>query len=235
MDERTYTVETHGPKISAFLNKVFENGGLKLTYDIAAGASPHPEFEDPELVVRFDGPDVDILMANKGELLLALEYLTMEALRIPSDHHERLCFDAHDYRMLRIAELRLSAQTAAERVKKSQTPFRFSPMTSRERRIVHLALRNETEVRSESAGVGPYRHLIIYPAGMASLPEPPSPPPGMRPPMRGGGGGFGDRDRGPRPGGGGGGGRDRDRGRRPGGPGGGGGRRDGGGGGRRPR
>ncbi len=223
MDERIYTVEKHGPGISAFLKRVFELTGFKLTFDIARGDSPHPEYEDPEVVVRFDGPDVDLLMANKGELLLALEYLTMEALRIPSDHHERLCFDAHDHRMLRIAELRLSAQTAAERVKRSQTPFRFSPMTSRERRIVHLALRNEPEVRSESAGMGPFRHLIIYPAGMASLPEPPSPPPGARPPMRrdGGGGGFGGRDRGP--GGPPGGGRDRDRGRRD------------GGGGRRPR
>lgn len=224
MLERIYTVETHGPKITAYLSKLISNAGLDLTFHVDAGENPHPEFEDPELVVRFEGPDVDLLLANKGELLLALECLTMESLRIPADHHERLCFDAQDYRMLRIAELRLSAQTAADKVKRSKLPFRFSPMTSRERRIIHLALRNETDVRSESAGTGPFRQVVIYPAGMPTPPEPPGPPPGMRPGFRRGPGGGGDRDRGGdrRPGGGRGGpgrgGRD------------GGGRRDGGGG-----
>ena len=46
-------------------------------------------------------------------------------------------------------------------------------MNSRERRVIHLSLRNETDVRSESCGAGPGRHVVVYPAGMASLPEPP--------------------------------------------------------------
>jgi spoIIIJ-associated protein len=220
--ERIYTAEEHGPRIGAFLNKIIEGAGFDLTFDIATGENPHPEIEDPELVVRFGGRDVDLLLANKGELLLSLEYLTMEALKMPSDHHERVCFDANDYRMLRIAELRLSATTAADKVKRSKLPFRFSPMSSRERRIIHLALRNEPEVRSESAGVGPFRQVVIYPAGMPTPPEPPPgsmgdrygrpPRPGGGPPRRGGpprsggGGGFGGggrgrdggRDRGPR-------------------------------------
>jgi spoIIIJ-associated protein len=137
-----------------------------------------------------------------------MEYLTMEMLRMPSDHHERLCFDANDYRMLRIAELRLSATTAADRVKRSKQPFRFSPMSSRERRIIHLALRNEPEVRSESAGAGPFRQVVIYPAGMPAPPEVPysggggDRPYGSSGPRRSPGGGGGDR-RGPGGGGGG--------------------------------
>lgn len=203
MAERIYTVEEHGPRIEAFLKKVFEQAGLHLTFSVATGENPHPEIEDPELVVRFGGEDVDLLLANKAELLLACEYLTMESLRMPSEHHERLCFDANDYRMLRIAELRLSAATAADKVKRSSLPFRFSPMSSRERRIIHLALRNEKEVRSESAGSGPFRQVVIYPAGM---PTPPEPPPGSYPRP----GGFGGPRRGPgdRPSG------DRDRGGR---------------------
>jgi spoIIIJ-associated protein len=54
--------------------------------------------------------------------------------------------------------------------------FKFNPMNSRERRVIHLALRNETGVRSESTGHGGYRQVVIYPAGMASLPEAPPPP-----------------------------------------------------------
>jgi spoIIIJ-associated protein len=60
-------------------------------------------------------------------------------------------------------------------VKRTGQPFRFNPMNSRERRVIHLALRNETELRSESSGSGGFRHVVVYPAGMASLPDPPQP------------------------------------------------------------
>ena len=61
----------------------------------------------------------------------------------------------------------LSAATAAEKVKRTGAPFRFNPMNSRERRVIHLALRNETEVRSESSGHGGFRQVIIYPCFLA--------------------------------------------------------------------
>src|SRR6266545_915078 len=116
------------------------------------------DFETPEVVVKFSGKDVDLLLGNRAEVLLALEHLTMEALRMPSEDHSRLSFDANDYRLLRIEELRLSALAAAEKVKSTGVPFRFNPMNSRERRVIHLALRNETTLRSESGGQGPTRH-----------------------------------------------------------------------------
>ena len=62
-------------------------------------------------MVKFSGPDVDLLLANRAELLLALEHVTMEMLRMPSEDHSRISFDANDYRLLRIEELRLSAVT----------------------------------------------------------------------------------------------------------------------------
>ena len=113
---------------------------------------------------------------------------------MPSEDHSKLCFDANDYRLLRIEELRLSALTAAEKVKGTGVPFRFNPMNSRERRVIHLALRNDTAVRSESAGTGPGRQVVVYPAGMASLPESAF---AAAPPMHGGRGG-GPRAGGPR-------------------------------------
>ena len=119
-------------------------------------------------------------LANRAELMLALEHVTLEVLGLPSEDHSRLCFDANDYRLMRIEELRLSALAAADKVKHTGVPFRFNPMNSRERRVIHLALRNEPEVRSESAGMGPGRQVVVYPAGMASLPDGPPPPPPMR-------------------------------------------------------
>jgi spoIIIJ-associated protein len=176
--QRKYTVASVGSKIDGFLRQTLHNGGFKVNYEVLDGAASDADFETPDVVVKFSGHDVDLLLSNKAELLLALEHATMEMLRMSSEDHSRISFDANDYRLLRIEELRLSAMTAAEKVKRTGVPFRFNPMNSRERRVIHLALRTETAVRSESAGFGPGRQVVVYPAGMASLPEPPGPPPG---------------------------------------------------------
>jgi len=175
VSEKKYSVTSIGPRIDQFLRPLLKAAGFKLDYETAEGESVNPDFENPEVVIRFSGGDVDLLLANKAELLLALEYITMEALHMPSEDHSRISFDAQDYRALRIEELRLSAAAAADKVKRTGVPFKFNPMNSRERRVIHLALRNESEVRSESAGHGGYRQVIVYPAGMASLPEAPPP------------------------------------------------------------
>lgn len=184
-----YRAADLAPRLEGFLRPLIDAAGFDLKFEVAEGAHAHPDFEDPDVVVRFRGPDVDILLENRAEVLLALEHLAMEVLAIPAEHHSLLCFDANDYRVLRIEELRMSAAAAAERVKHAGTPFHFNPMSSRERRIIHLSLRNETEVRSESTGVGPYRQVVVVPASMKEIPGPVMPPPSY-------GGGDRDRDRG---------------------------------------
>jgi len=208
VEETKYTVESAGPNIEEFLDMVLDHLDFDVEYEILEGQHLHPDLEDPDLLVKFTGPEVDLLLANKAELMLAVEFLTMEMLRMPPEHHSRLCFDANDYRMLRIEELRLSAQTAAEKVKQTRRPFHFNPMNSRERRIIHLSLRNETDIRSESTGTGPFRQVVVLPIDMP-LPEPirpprPAPPrdgpQGRRPggpPRRGDRGGRDRRDRRP--------------------------------------
>jgi len=197
LTERKYSVASIGLRIDGFLDATLQNAGIKLTYEIQDAAPSQDDVETPDVMVKFSGADVDLLLTNRAELLLALEHVTMEMLRMPSEDHSRISFDANDYRLLRIEELRLSAVAAADRVKRTGEHFRFNPMNSRERRVIHLSLRNESAVRSESCGAGPGRHVVVYPAGMASLPEPPrslEPPrrsvyDGPRPPE------HGDRDR----------------------------------------
>ena len=176
MSDIKYTVAETGPKIEAFLKRILPLAGLDVTFDITDGESAHHTFETPDLVVRFAGEDVDTLVANKAEVILALEHLTMEILGVPGDQHSRLCFDANDHRLLRIEELRMSALTIAEKVLKSKVAYQFNPMNSRERRIIHLALRDYKELRSESLGQGQFRHVVVLPADAPSLPEPPPPP-----------------------------------------------------------
>lgn len=173
--QKRYTVNSVGAQIQNFLKRVLRLARLRLNFTISEPDPSQMEFETPDLVVKFTGPDAETLLANKAELLLALEHLCMEMLRVPPEDHSLLCFDANDYRLLRIEELRLSAMAAAERVRLTGVPFRFNPMTSRERRIVHLALRHEAEIRSESTGMGPQRSVVVLPAEMP-MPDNLAPP-----------------------------------------------------------
>ncbi|MGH9608669.1 MAG: protein jag [Bryobacteraceae bacterium] len=193
-----YTVDSLRPRLDAFLKPLLEHAGLDLDYELRSGENPHPEVENPEVTACFSGLDIDLLLANRAELLLALEHLSMEALHVPPEDHSLISFDANDYRLLRMEELRMSAVTAAEKVKRTRVPFHFNPMTSRERRVIHLAMRDYKDLRSESIGMGPARAVVIIPADMPTPPAPPAPPRGHG---HWRGNGNGDRERRPRRGG----------------------------------
>jgi hypothetical protein len=133
----------------------------------AASSDKPDEFERPEIVVIFDGPDKELLLERGAELLLALEYLAVRSLRLEPPFFDRIRFDSGDFRSLRIAELMLSAKVAAQRVRETKQPFRLNPMAPRERRIVHLALKDLAGIRTTSEGVGEERQVVILP-----IPEP---------------------------------------------------------------
>ncbi|MCC7234041.1 MAG: hypothetical protein IT163_01980 [Bryobacterales bacterium] len=195
MSNRKYTLGEHGPRIEAFLQKLFGIAGWKLDLELETGNDPHPEIENPDIVVKFFGPDVELLQENRAEALLALEHLTIEALKVPHDDHSRIRFDINDMRLMRIEELRANALFAADQVREAHRPFRFNTMSSRERRLIHLVLRDQTGIRSESEGLEPRRNVVIYPADMPSSPRPTPPPPprGRSGPGGPGGGRGGDR------------------------------------------
>ena len=152
-------------KINEFLTAVVTHGGLRLKYRITVDP-PLPEnrdWEKPEILVDFAGPDSPLLLDRGGELLRALELLALEILRLPSGEHEKISFDCQGQRSLRLEELRMAANVAAEKVRKTGTPYHFTPMSSRERRIVHLALRDQADLVTESEGEGMRRCLVVYP------------------------------------------------------------------------
>lgn len=152
-------------KIDELLRSVVTQGGLHLKYRITVDP-PLPEereWERPEILVELSGPDSVLLLQRGGELLRAVELLATEMLRLPGNEHEKISFDCMNHRAMRLEELRVAADVAAERVRKSGMPYEFAPMSSRERRIVHLALRDHTDLRTESQGEGARRCLVVYP------------------------------------------------------------------------
>jgi len=159
-------------KIAAFLNTLNQLGGLRLKYRITAGApASSPEGgEGPQLCVELAGPDVLLVTQHKGELLLALETLAAQILRLDQREGDLVSFDAANFKALRANELTLQAEIAADRVIRSGVPYAFPPMNSRERRLLHMAFRGIEGVETASNGEGQDRFLAVYPAGKTNLP-----------------------------------------------------------------
>jgi spoIIIJ-associated protein len=147
-----------------FLESVVRVAGLDLKVSVRAVAAGGMGAEgDAEVLADLDGRDKEILLERGAELLKAFEHLAFRALRLEPSFHEKIHIDSGGYRALRFEELRMTARVAAERVQSSRQPFRLNPMSSRERRIVHLALKDMTGVRTESIGVGEDRQVVIHP------------------------------------------------------------------------
>ena len=161
--------EALAAELRRFLNLVIAQTRLELAYEIhieprSAGAAAEAEVETPEVLAIFRGRDQDLLLERNAELLQALEYIALRWLRLDPHFYDRVRFDSSDYRALRIEELKLSARVAADRVRETRAPFRFNPMSARERRVIHLVLKDQPGVRTASDGVGEQRQVVVYPA-----------------------------------------------------------------------
>jgi spoIIIJ-associated protein len=146
-----------------FLENIVRVSGLELKVNVRA-AEGEGSGSDAKVLADLDGRDKEILLERGAEVLKAFEHLAFRALRLEPAFHETIHIDCGGYRAMRFEELRLTARVAAERVQTSRQPFRLNPMSSRERRIVHLALKEMSGVRTESVGVGEERQVVIHPA-----------------------------------------------------------------------
>jgi len=147
------------------LDTICHAGGFRLNYRTdSPPKTPDEELESAEILVTFDGPDKELLLERGAELLKALEHIAVRWVRLDPQLHDHVRFDCDNYRANRMAELRLSAEVAADRVRENHEPFRFNPMNARERRIIHLVLKGQPGIRTGSEGLGEERQVVIFPA-----------------------------------------------------------------------
>jgi predicted RNA-binding protein Jag len=151
-------------RIAAFLKTLTTTGGLKLKYRITAGAgAADPEgFEAREIYVELAGPDAPLLTQRGGELLYALEHVAAKVIRLEPEEHDKVSFDAAQFKAIRAREMRLAAETAASEVRETGEPYSFQPMSSRERRMLHLALKGFDDLETASSGENPRRFVVVY-------------------------------------------------------------------------
>jgi spoIIIJ-associated protein len=158
--------------VASFMRLITSTGGLRLKYRITAGpGAADPEgFERRDIYVECRGPDTWLLLEHDGDLLRSLEHIAAKMLRLEPEDHDRVSFDADGYKALRAHAIRQTAATAVTHVQSTGQPFRFQPMNSRERRMLHLSLQ-ESGLSSASSGEGAQRFVVLYPPGFA-IPAP---------------------------------------------------------------
>jgi spoIIIJ-associated protein len=159
-----YSIEKYLGSLESLLHSFIKHSPFKLTFSIQKAVVHAGDPDTPEYVVDFSGPDADLLLEMNAALLHAIEHVILKAIRLDDDHFRRIAFDCKDWRLMRIEELRLMAQVAAERVIDTGAPFTLNPMSPRERRIIHLALKDRPQVQTQSEGMGPERKVVIFPA-----------------------------------------------------------------------
>lgn len=112
-------------------------------------------------VLNLSGRDVSFLLNENGEMLDAFETLLFQIYGRELDREHRFICDADGFRQTRRAELQAMARFAANNVRKSDKPFTFGILNSTERRVIHLTLQTETDLITESIGVGRDRRLQV--------------------------------------------------------------------------
>lgn len=153
-------------QVASLMRLLTSLGHLRLKYRITAGAgAADPDgLEQREIYIECKGPDAELLLDNDAELLRALEHITTKVLRLESEEHDRISFDANGFKGERARALREQVDAAIDYVDDNDRPFRFPPMNSRERRLVHMLLA-DSGLQTASAGEGPARAVVLYPEG----------------------------------------------------------------------
>ena len=121
--------------------------------------------EPPTIFIDILGQDLGMLIGRRGEHLAQLQYLVNLLINRRLGNWTRVVIDVEGYRSRREESLIVLAERVARQVARSRRPIVLEPMPPNERRIVHLSLRENPEVTTESNGEGNLRRITVQPRG----------------------------------------------------------------------
>lgn len=118
-----------------------------------------------DLSIDIMGDDSGLLIGRGGATLSSLQFMVNYIVSKKLTEWTPVNIDVEGYRQRRYKYLEMLAQRLAKRVRSTGKPFTLDPMPANERRVIHMALSRNSQVMTESTGVGSERRLSIRPAG----------------------------------------------------------------------
>ncbi len=152
------TAEKLGREAAALLNEVISSMGIEAT--VASAKS-----ETNDIVLNVTSADSATLIGRKGRTLSSLQFLInrMTVNREDVDASDRLIVDVEGYLERRRAALTEMAHVLSARAKEAGQSVRVKPLNPQDRRVVHLALEGDEEIRTFSLGNSLHRRVVIVP------------------------------------------------------------------------
>ena len=121
------------------------------------------ESDGENLTYHVSSDDSAVIIGKRGQNLESMQYIVDKIVNKHTLEKKRVLIDVEGYLEKRRENLERMAIRMSDKVKKTGKPSTISQMSSQDRRIVHLALKDNKSVRTQSMGEGYYRRLVIFP------------------------------------------------------------------------
>jgi len=156
MDDLTFHV------IKETIEELLEKMNFTAEIDIRYGDADEMQTRRP-ILVDIHGDDLSMLIGKRAETLNAFQYIASLIASKELGRAVTLIVDIEGYRERRYAQVRQLALRMADQAIKTGRRQILEPMPANERRIVHIELRSNPDVKTESTGEEPYRKVTILP------------------------------------------------------------------------
>lgn len=115
------------------------------------------------ILLNVIGDEGSLIIGKNGQTLEALEHILNLMLHRDEKTRVKVTLDTENYRQKQEERINNMAMKAAAQVKQTGKPYRFDPMTSKERRLIHMSLKNDADVETTSEDEGSLRKVVIRP------------------------------------------------------------------------
>ncbi|MFP4199013.1 MAG: RNA-binding cell elongation regulator Jag/EloR [Halanaerobium sp.] len=142
-----------------FLETLLKKANINVGVEILEEKS-----DDEQVVYNLTGEkELGLVIGHRGETLDAMQYLTSIYLNKELEEYFRVLLDAEGYRDRRQETLERLAERLAAKAERKKRKVVLEPMPPHERRIIHIKLKENKNVKSYSEGKEPYRKVMIEP------------------------------------------------------------------------
>ncbi|MCE5334622.1 MAG: Jag N-terminal domain-containing protein [Desulfobacteraceae bacterium] len=148
-------VELTGEKAKEVLNEILKHVDLPNVVEYES----REDYSYLNIISNGSG----LLIGKRGKTLNALQFLVSKIVSRQTGETVSVVVDTENYRTKREGSLTELAHQLSDKVKKSHRPLTTGPMSAQDRRVIHLALKEDHEVRTKSKGEGNLRRVVIYP------------------------------------------------------------------------